>query len=99
MRCRYCGANIPDGILHCKECGGEVQIVPDYNPLEDMLAAHVKDALKNSHKASKGGVRSRANAEYGNSGRTAAINAGSGRTAWLQFRTDVRRHPHSGASF
>lgn len=83
MRCRYCGANIPDGILHCKECGGEVQIVPDYNPLEDMLAAHVKDALKNSHKASKGGVRSRANAEYGNSGRTAAINAGSGRTAAL----------------
>ncbi len=83
MRCRYCGANIPDGILHCKECGGEVQIVPDYNPLEDMLAAHVKDALKNSHKASKGGVRSRANAEYGNSGRTAAINAGSDRTAAL----------------
>ena len=81
MRCRYCGANIPDGILHCKECGGEVQIVPDYNPLEDMLAAHVKDALKNSHKASKGGVRSRANAEYGNSGRTAALRSDSMRGA------------------
>lgn len=79
MRCRYCGAKIPDGILYCEECGGEVQIVPDYNPLEDMLAAHVKEALKNSRKSSGGGVRSRANAEYGNSGRTAAFRSDSGR--------------------
>lgn len=80
MRCRYCGAKIPDGILYCEECGGEVQIVPDYNPLEDMLAAHVKEALKNSRK-SEGGVRSRANAEYGNSGRTAAFRPDSGRVS------------------
>ncbi len=81
MRCRYCGADIPDGILYCEECGGEVQIVPDYNPLEDMLAAHVKDALKSSGRSSKGGVRSRANAEYGNSGRTAALRTDSRRMA------------------
>jgi tetratricopeptide (TPR) repeat protein len=81
MRCRYCGATIPDGILYCEECGGEVQIVPDYNPLEDMLAAHVKEALKNSRKSSQGGVRSRANAEYGNSGRTAALRSDSGRVS------------------
>lgn len=77
MRCRYCGAEIPDGILYCEECGGEVQIVPDYNPLEDMLAAHVKDALKKSSGSSRGGVRSRANAEYGE--RTAALRSNSGR--------------------
>lgn len=81
MRCRYCGAEIPDGILYCEECGGEVQIVPDYNPLEDMLAAHVKEALKNSRNSSGGGVRSRANAEYGNSGRTAAFRSESGRVS------------------
>lgn len=79
MRCRYCGAEIPDGILYCEECGGEVQIVPDYNPLEDMLAAQVKEALKNSRRSSGGGVRSRANAESGGYGRTAAFRSDSGR--------------------
>ncbi len=48
MKCRYCGYEIPDGILYCGKCGREVQIVPDYNPLEDMLAAHVKDAINNT---------------------------------------------------
>ena len=48
MRCRYCGYEIPDGILYCEKCGGEVRIVPDYNPLDDMLAAHVKEALNNT---------------------------------------------------
>lgn len=81
MRCRYCGAEIPDGVMYCKECGGEVQIVPDYNPLEDMLAAHVKDALRNSGKSSRGGVRSRANAEYGSSGRIPVSRSASGRVA------------------
>lgn len=78
MRCRYCGAEIPEGILYCEECGGEVQIVPDYNPLEDILAEHVKDALRKSGRTSGGGVRSRANAEY-KSGRTAALRSESGR--------------------
>ncbi len=81
MRCRYCGARIPDGVMYCRECGGEVQIVPDYNPLEDMLAAHVKNALKNTAGASQGGVRSRANAEYGSSGRIPVSRSASGRVA------------------
>lgn len=42
MKCRYCGANIPDGELYCKKCGEEVCIVPDYNPLDDMLTAQIK---------------------------------------------------------
>ncbi len=52
MKCRYCGYEIPDGILYCEKCGREVQIVPDYNPLEDMLAAHVKDSINNTERAS-----------------------------------------------
>ncbi len=67
--------------MYCKECGGEVQIVPDYNPLEDMLAEQVRDALKNSGRSSRGGVRSRANAEYADSGRTSALRSDSGRMA------------------
>ena len=34
MRCTHCGANIPDDQLICPVCGAEVQIVPDYNPLD-----------------------------------------------------------------
>lgn len=77
--------------MYCKECGGEVQIVPDYNPLEDMLAAHVKDALKNSGRSARGGVRSRANAEYAGSGRTAALRPDSGRLSGGARTAAMRR--------
>lgn len=42
MKCRYCGAEVPKGELYCKRCGKEVCIVPDYNPLDDMLTAQIK---------------------------------------------------------
>lgn len=45
MKCRYCGYEIPDGELYCEHCGKEVRIVPDYNPLEDMLTAQIKVSL------------------------------------------------------
>ncbi|MDD3403284.1 MAG: chitobiase/beta-hexosaminidase C-terminal domain-containing protein [Hespellia sp.] len=48
MKCSYCGANIPDGELYCPECGAEVRIVPDYNPLEDVLTKQVKGSIDGS---------------------------------------------------
>lgn len=45
MKCRKCGADIPEGDLRCKVCGWEVQIVPDYNPLDEVLTAHVKGSI------------------------------------------------------
>ena len=45
MKCRYCGYEIPDGELYCEHCGKEVRIVPDYNPLDDMLTAQIKVSL------------------------------------------------------
>ena len=45
MKCRYCGYDIPEGELYCENCGKEVQIVPDYNPLDDMLTAQIKVSL------------------------------------------------------
>ena len=45
MRCKHCGAEIPYGELYCKRCGEEVRIVPDYNPLDDLLEAQVKDSI------------------------------------------------------
>lgn len=45
MKCRYCGYEIPDGVLYCERCGKEVRIVPDYNPLDDVLAAQIRGSI------------------------------------------------------
>ena len=46
MRCTRCGANIPDDQMICPECGAEVQIVPDYNPLDDVLTREVRGSVE-----------------------------------------------------
>ena len=46
MKCTHCGANIPDDQVICPQCGMEVQIVPDYNPLDDVLAREVKGSVE-----------------------------------------------------
>lgn len=35
----------PDGMLRCENCGQDVRIVPDYNPLDDVLEAQVKGSM------------------------------------------------------
>lgn len=51
MRCKYCNHEIPQGMLQCEHCGQEVFIVPEYSPLEDMLAANVKDSFYSNESA------------------------------------------------
>lgn len=46
MRCTHCGAIIPDDQVVCPRCGAEVQIVPDYNPLDDVLTREVKGSVE-----------------------------------------------------
>lgn len=48
MRCTHCGAMIPDELIYCPECGMEVQIVPDYNPLEDVLVREVRGSVEDA---------------------------------------------------
>lgn len=45
MKCSRCGAEIEDDSLHCRFCGTEVQIVPDYNSLEELLTANVREEI------------------------------------------------------
>ncbi len=37
MKCKYCGAEIPNGELKCPVCGKEVQLVHDYETVETLL--------------------------------------------------------------
>ena len=48
MRCRFCGSEIPEGMLHCPTCGREIRIVPDYNPLDDVVTNQIKGAVNSS---------------------------------------------------
>lgn len=36
MKCQKCGIEIPENKIYCENCGNAVQIVPDYNPMEDI---------------------------------------------------------------
>lgn len=42
MQCPYCGADLDAGSIYCKACGHELQIVPDYDPLEEVLIGQDK---------------------------------------------------------
>ena len=63
MRCTHCGANIPDDQMICPECGAEVQIVPDYNPLEDVLTREVRGSVEGATRQIRTGDLRRARRE------------------------------------
>ena len=46
MKCSKCGAPIRSGHLYCDKCGHEVQLVPDYNPLGNMMSNQRKKEEK-----------------------------------------------------
>lgn len=53
MICKKCGTPLKQGCLYCSKCGAEVQIVPDYNILEDdILDSFIGDGdlIKNNTK-------------------------------------------------
>ena len=37
MKCPNCGGELQPGQLYCGKCGHEIQIVPDYDPLEELM--------------------------------------------------------------
>jgi len=40
MRCRRCGAEMPEGALRCEECGAEIRIVPDLQSFRADVLLH-----------------------------------------------------------
>lgn len=54
MKCKKCGAEIPQGYVYCNICGSEVQLVPDYNLLdEDLLSGMLQEDAVSEKKSSK----------------------------------------------
>ena len=82
MRCTNCGSEIPEGQLYCKRCGKEVRIVPDYNPLDDVLAAQVKGGID-------GGDRPLDDYDYEKS-YTSDLHRGEGQRAERRRRDETR---------
>ena len=37
MKCPNCGNELEPGKIYCDHCGHEIQIVPDYDPLDELL--------------------------------------------------------------
>lgn len=37
MQCPHCGTELEAGSIYCTSCGQELQIVPDYDPLEELV--------------------------------------------------------------
>ncbi len=66
MKCSNCGTTIPEGSLYCAECGGDIHMVPDFEPELDMnlsrsissIAAEVADEhiIRDAEAASKTGA-------------------------------------------
>lgn len=71
MKCVHCGANIPDGQIVCPVCGREVQIVPDYNPLEDVLTREVRGSVEGATRQ----IRTDDIRKYRNNRRTQNVNS------------------------
>lgn len=53
MKCSKCGAEIEVGSVFCKKCGEPVQMVPDYNVLEDDFLVSLLDEQQNAKQESK----------------------------------------------
>ncbi|MBA4685947.1 chitobiase/beta-hexosaminidase C-terminal domain-containing protein [Candidatus Galacturonibacter soehngenii] len=47
MVCTKCGVELKDTDLFCLKCGAEVQIVPDYNPVEEIVIQNLALAQQN----------------------------------------------------
>lgn len=96
MRCTHCGAMIPDGQVICPGCGAEVQIVPDYNPLDDVLTQEVRGSVEGAtRQIMTGDVR-----KYRRDDRTKNVNSTRvmSQNEMNRIREQRRRAPLRGRS-
>lgn len=51
MLCKKCGAKLKDGHVYCEKCGEPVQIVPDFNPLDEAVLENVAGMMNPEEKS------------------------------------------------
>lgn len=49
MFCSKCGHELKDDQLYCNKCGNVIQMVPDYNPIDDELRDHILGETESDH--------------------------------------------------
>lgn len=54
MRCSKCDRELSPGDVYCPGCGQEVQIVPDYDPLDEMLWDKAEEKSRKKKEEGKG---------------------------------------------
>ncbi len=57
MICKKCGATIPNNSTRCSNCGTTISVIPEYNPLEEVLTQAVRSALQNQEPSHSYDVR------------------------------------------
>ena len=92
MKCKFCGHEIPDGVLYCDACGNEVRIVPDYNPLDDMLTEQVRFSIDEQNEGKEDPDylaydRTRVDVRSNTGGRTSGRSGATGRITGVSART------------
>ena len=48
MKCSNCGSELEPGKIYCEHCGHEIQIVPDYDPMDEILVGQDEAEHKNT---------------------------------------------------
>ena len=51
MLCKKCGTKLKDGHVYCEKCGEPVQIVPDFNPLDEAVLENVAGMMNPEEKS------------------------------------------------
>ncbi len=94
MKCTNCGYEIPAGMLYCKRCGEEVCIVPDYNPLDEMLTTQIRVSLDDKSQyinKNNPGIKSRDVHNRAHTNRTRAVDEREVRRRQAQRRREIKR--------
>lgn len=79
MKCPNCGNELEPGKIYCEHCGHEIQIVPDYDPLDEVLIGQEDPEEKKTESAP-------ASKESGTASRNYRKKPAEGKRAPLRFR-------------
>ena len=99
MKCEKCGAEIKDGYVYCSVCGNAVQLVPDYNLLDedllgDIIQKEARGGSKDAAPKPDGKKRTRRRKKL-IGGAVIAVLLAAALTSFFLYREIEHRHAQS----